>query len=114
MWRLHGDDRRPCGALLPDASQFRMGRALPRSKPVTPDGRLLPCSRHCDEHGLQCGFCTPGIVMTLVALTGAERRPSSQTLLNALSGHLCRCTGYQGIKRAVRRLAAESVLADRV
>jgi carbon-monoxide dehydrogenase small subunit len=82
---------------------------------VTPDGTLHPAQQALrDEHGLQCGFCTPGIVMTLATLTGGEQRPSAQILLDALSGHLCRCTGYQGIKRAVRRLAAESVPADRV
>jgi carbon-monoxide dehydrogenase small subunit len=65
-----------------------------------------------DEHGVQCGFCTPGIVMTLAALTTNEQRPSSETLLAALSGHLCRCTGYQGIKRAVRSLAGEPVASS--
>ena len=80
---------------------------------AAPDGALHPVQQALrDEHGLQCGFCTPGIVMTLATLTGAEQRPSAQTLLGALSGHLCRCTGYQGIKRAVRRLAGESVSAD--
>jgi carbon-monoxide dehydrogenase small subunit len=58
-----------------------------------------------DEHGLQCGFCTPGIVMTLAALTDGSERPSADTLLQALSGHICRCTGYQGIRRAALRLA---------
>jgi carbon-monoxide dehydrogenase small subunit len=77
------------------------------------DGALHPVQQALrDEHGLQCGFCTPGIVMTLATLTGGEQRPSAQTLLDALSGHLCRCTGYQGIKRAVRRLAGESISAD--
>jgi len=58
-----------------------------------------------DEHALQCGFCTPGVVMTLAALTGDEKKPTEEQLLAAMSGHLCRCTGYQGIRRAVRRLA---------
>jgi len=60
-----------------------------------------------DEHGLQCGFCTPGVVMTLAALTSGPERPSADALLEALSGHVCRCTGYQGIRRAALRLAAE-------
>ena len=56
---------------------------------VTPDGALHPVQQALrDEHGLQCGFCTPGIVMTLATLTGGEQRPNAQTLLNALSGHL--------------------------
>jgi carbon-monoxide dehydrogenase small subunit len=71
------------------------------------DGTLHPVQQALrDEHGLQCGFCTPGVVMTLVALTKGPKRPSADTLLEALSGHLCRCTGYQGIRRAALKLAA--------
>ncbi|MGE0386040.1 MAG: (2Fe-2S)-binding protein [Gammaproteobacteria bacterium] len=73
---------------------------------AAPDGTLSPVQRLLrEEHGLQCGFCTPGFVMTLTAL--AERTPpaSEEEMRNALSGHICRCTGYQGILRAVRRLA---------
>jgi carbon-monoxide dehydrogenase small subunit len=61
-----------------------------------------------EEFGLQCGFCTPGVVMTLAALTAPGRKPTEDELLAALSGHTCRCTGYQGIRRAARRLAAGS------
>jgi carbon-monoxide dehydrogenase small subunit len=75
---------------------------------AAPDGTLHPVQQALrDSHALQCGFCTPGIVMTLAALTEGGERPSSETLLAALSGHLCRCTGYQGLKRAIRRLAGE-------
>ena len=71
------------------------------------DGKLHPVQQALrDEHGLQCGFCTPGIVMTLVALTRGPKKPSQDTLLEALSGHLCRCTGYQGIRRAAQKLGA--------
>jgi carbon-monoxide dehydrogenase small subunit len=59
-----------------------------------------------EEFGLQCGFCTPGVVMTLAALTAPGKQPTEQELLGALSGHTCRCTGYQGMRRAARRLAA--------
>jgi carbon-monoxide dehydrogenase small subunit len=58
-----------------------------------------------DEHALQCGFCTPGVVMTLAALTNGPQKPNADTLLEAMSGHVCRCTGYQGIQRAARKLA---------
>jgi carbon-monoxide dehydrogenase small subunit len=76
---------------------------------AAPDGALHKVQQALrDEHGLQCGFCTPGIVMTLVALTQAPARPSAETLLAALSGHICRCTGYQGIRRAARKLAGET------
>jgi aerobic carbon-monoxide dehydrogenase small subunit len=72
------------------------------------DGTLHPVQQAMqEEHALQCGFCTPGIVMTLAALTDGERRPSEAQILEALSGHICRCTGYQGIRRAAKRLAAD-------
>lgn len=77
---------------------------------AAPDGTLHPVQQAMrDEHGLQCGFCTPGIVMTLAALTVGPVKPSADTLLAALSGHICRCTGYQGIRRAALRLAGEQV-----
>ena len=70
------------------------------------DGTLHPVQQALlEEHGLQCGFCTPGIVTTLASLTCAGAKPSEQQLLGALSGNVCRCTGYQGIRRAVKRLA---------
>jgi carbon-monoxide dehydrogenase small subunit len=71
------------------------------------DGTLHPVQQAMrDEHGLQCGFCTPGVLMTMAALTGGEQKPDEETLLAALSGHICRCTGYQGIRRAARKLGA--------
>jgi carbon-monoxide dehydrogenase small subunit len=59
-----------------------------------------------DAHGLQCGFCTPGILMTMTALLRDSPDPDDPAIREALSGHLCRCTGYQHIVQAVR-LAAE-------
>ena len=77
---------------------------------ASPDGTLHPVQQALrDEHGLQCGFCTPGVVMTLAALTDGDQKPSADSLIAALSGHLCRCTGYQGIRRAARRLAGETL-----
>ena len=52
------------------------------------------------HHALQCGFCTPGILMTLDALLQGNPAPTEQEVREALSGHLCRCTGYAGIVRA--------------
>ena len=70
------------------------------------DGTLHPVQQALlEEHALQCGFCTPGIVMTLAALTNGDHRPSEAQILEALSGHICRCTGYQGIRRAAKKLA---------
>ena len=71
-----------------------------------PDGTLHPAQQALrDNYGLQCGFCTPGVAMTLAALTGNGAKPSLQELEAAMSGHVCRCTGYQGIRRAIRQLA---------
>jgi len=76
---------------------------------AAPDGELHPVQQALrDEHALQCGFCTPGVVMTFAALTQGPEAPSQDVLLAALSGHICRCTGYQGLKRAARRLGRES------
>jgi carbon-monoxide dehydrogenase small subunit len=73
---------------------------------AAPDGALHPVQQAMlDEHALQCGFCTPGVVMTLAALTGGRQKPTEDELLAAMSGHICRCTGYQGIRRAAKRLA---------
>ena len=76
---------------------------------AAPDGTFHPVQAAMrDEHALQCGFCTPGVVCTLAALTAGDSRPSEEYLLSAMSGHICRCTGYQGIRRTVTRLAAEA------
>lgn len=65
-----------------------------------------------DHHGLQCGFCTPGFLMTTVALLHDRPTPSETEIRSALSGNLCRCTGYQGIVEAVldaaQRLRAQT------
>jgi len=61
-----------------------------------------------EEHALQCGFCTPGVVMTLAALTQGSEKPDAETLLASMSGHVCRCTGYQGIRRAILKLTGEN------
>ncbi len=69
------------------------------------DGTLHPVQQAMlESHGLQCGFCTPGVVMTFTALTGGEKKPNEDQLIAAMSGHVCRCTGYQGIRRAARKL----------
>jgi len=58
-----------------------------------------------DEHGLQCGFCTPGFVVSVHAFLAQNPHPSDEEIRDALSGNLCRCTGYQGIIAAVKRAA---------
>jgi carbon-monoxide dehydrogenase small subunit len=55
-----------------------------------------------EEHGLQCGFCTPGMMMTARALLDRNTDPDEETIREAISGNLCRCTGYENIVRAIR------------
>jgi carbon-monoxide dehydrogenase small subunit len=69
---------------------------------------LSPVQRAFQQHhGLQCGFCTPGFVVSATAFLAANPDPSDAEIRAGLSGNLCRCTGYQGIVRAVRAAAAE-------
>jgi aerobic carbon-monoxide dehydrogenase small subunit len=73
------------------------------------DGTLHPVQQAMrDCHGLQCGFCTPGVLMTMAALTADGLPADEDRLMQAMSGHICRCTGYQGIRRAVRQLAGKN------
>lgn len=70
------------------------------------DGTLHPVQQaFIDCHGLQCGFCTPGFVTTIAAYLRENPDPSEDDALDAISGNLCRCTGYQNIKAAVLRAA---------
>jgi aerobic carbon-monoxide dehydrogenase small subunit len=55
-----------------------------------------------EHHGLQCGFCTPGVIMTAADLLSRDPSPSDETIRHALRGNLCRCTGYQGIVESIR------------
>jgi aerobic-type carbon monoxide dehydrogenase small subunit (CoxS/CutS family) len=68
-----------------------------------PGGELHPVQQgFWEKHGLQCGFCTPGIVMSMVELLDRNAQPSDEEISEALSGHLCRCTGYVKIREAVQ------------
>jgi aerobic carbon-monoxide dehydrogenase small subunit len=72
----------------------------------SPDGDLSPVqAAFRDCHGLQCGFCTPGFVVSVTAFLRDNPDPTDQQMREALSGNLCRCTGYQGIVQAVRQAA---------
>lgn len=73
---------------------------------ASPDGALSPVQEAFrDCHGLQCGFCTPGFVVSVTALLRDNPSPTDQEIREGLSGNLCRCTGYQGILRAVQQAA---------
>jgi carbon-monoxide dehydrogenase small subunit len=72
----------------------------------SPDGELSTVqAAFRDCHGLQCGFCTPGFVVSVTAFLRDNPQPTDQEIREALSGNLCRCTGYQGIFQAVRQAA---------
>ena len=73
---------------------------------AAPDGTLSPVQSALREcHGLQCGFCTPGFVMSLTTLLRDNPNPTDDEIREGLSGNFCRCTGYQGIIAAARRAA---------
>ena len=73
---------------------------------ASPDGALSPVQAALHEHhGLQCGFCTPGFVISATAFLRDTPNPTEEQIREALSGNLCRCTGYQGIVKAVRAAA---------
>ena len=71
------------------------------------DGSLNPVQQaFADHHGLQCGFCTPGFVVSVTAFLRDNPTPTEDEIRHSLSGNLCRCTGYQGIVQAVKAVAA--------
>ena len=71
------------------------------------DGTLSPVQQALhEEHGLQCGFCTPGIVVTMEAWLAENPDPAEAEIRDALSGNLCRCTGYHNIVAAIAKAAA--------
>jgi len=74
-----------------------------------PDGRLSPLQEAFSaEHALQCGYCTPGMLMTLEELFRETPTPDEAEVREAISGNLCRCTGYQSIIRAAMRVADDN------
>jgi aerobic carbon-monoxide dehydrogenase small subunit len=74
-----------------------------------PDGELSPVqAAFRDNHGLQCGFCTPGFVVSVTAFLADNPTPSDEEIREGLSGNLCRCTGYQGIINAIRSAARDT------
>jgi carbon-monoxide dehydrogenase small subunit len=99
-------DGRPARSCLAYAVQMDEAQ-ITTIEAVAQDGRLSPLQQAMHEcHGLQCGFCTPGIVMTFEAYLREHPSPSESEVREALSGNLCRCTGYQNIVRAILRAAA--------
>jgi 2-furoyl-CoA dehydrogenase 2Fe-2S iron sulfur subunit len=107
--RLDGAPARACltFAVQVDGCRVDTVRSL-----LGPKGELndiqLAFRKH---HGLQCGYCTPGIVMSVAAYLEINPNPSEQEVREMLSGHLCRCTGYVGMVRAVLEVAASRAQA---
>jgi aerobic carbon-monoxide dehydrogenase small subunit len=83
------------------------GRELTTVEGLAPPGGLHPVQEGFHvEHGLQCGFCTPGMMLTAAALLTENPDPSEEEIRWAISGNVCRCTGYMNIVKAVRHAAA--------
>jgi len=85
------------------------GRDVTTIEGLAVDGRLHPMQQaFWNEHALQCGFCTPGMIMTSKELLERNPHPTDDEIRHGLEGNLCRCTGYQHIVNAVRTAAAKA------
>ena len=105
-------DGRPTRSCLTYAIQME-GHEVATIESLAVDGLLSPLQRALhEEHGLQCGFCTPGIVMTFEAFLRRHPQPDEEAIREALSGNLCRCTGYQNIVKAIQKAAVQMKEAD--
>ncbi len=101
---LNGKTVRACLMLAVQAD----GAELTTVEGLDEDGRLHPIQEaFLEEHGLQCGFCTPGFLLTVYELLEDSPEPSEDEIMDALGGQICRCTGYQPILAAVRLAAAK-------
>jgi carbon-monoxide dehydrogenase small subunit len=82
------------------------GRAITTIEGLSGNGGLHPLQQaFWEKHGLQCGFCTPGMIMTAADLLAAKPQPTEAEIRHALEGNLCRCTGYQNIVAAIQAAA---------
>jgi carbon-monoxide dehydrogenase small subunit len=100
--QLDGQPVKSCTVLAVQAD----GREVRTVEGLEQGGKLHPIQEaFTEKHALQCGFCTPGMLMTCSALLEANKRPSEQEIRQAISGNLCRCTGYLNIVKAVQHAA---------
>ena len=105
MMLLDGKPVNACSYLALQAE----GSEVTTIEGLAPSGSLSPLQRaFLDYGGVQCGFCTPGMLISATALLDANPKPSEQDVRIALSGNLCRCTGYDGIVKAVLAVAGEN------
>ena len=101
---INGDAVRSC---LMFAAQANGAEVTTIEGLSDPAGDLTPIQAAFQaEHGLQCGYCTPGFVVSAHAFLAEHPNPSDEEIREAMSGNLCRCTGYQGIIAAVKRAAS--------
>lgn len=84
------------------------GRKIVTIRGLSTDGELHPLQKKFIEHGaVQCGYCTPGMILAAKALLDSNPRPSEEEVRMAISGNICRCTGYQQIVEAIMAAAGE-------
>jgi aerobic carbon-monoxide dehydrogenase small subunit len=99
---LDGESVKSCTVLAVQAD----GREVTTIEGLADDGNVHPVQQAFHEyHGLQCGYCTPGMVLATVSLLAEQPDPSEEAIRHALEGNLCRCTGYQNIVKAVQAAA---------
>jgi aerobic carbon-monoxide dehydrogenase small subunit len=105
---LDGQSVKSCTVLAAQAD----GRAVTTVEGLAgPDGELHPVQRAFrQEHGLQCGFCTPGMVMAALSLLAENPAPTEDEVRRDLEGNLCRCTGYHNIVRAILAASEEGAV----
>ena len=104
---LDGESVKSCTVLAAQAD----GRSVTTMEGLASDGEMHAVQRAFhEEHGLQCGYCTPGMVMAIVSLLKENPSPTEAEVRAGLEGNLCRCTGYHNIVRAA--LAAASASAE--
>ena len=100
---LDGESVKSCTVLALQAD----GHEVTTIEGIGANGDLHPVQQAFHEqHGLQCGFCTPGMVMATISLLAESPSPSDEEIRHALEGNLCRCTGYVNIVKAVKAAAA--------
>jgi carbon-monoxide dehydrogenase small subunit len=103
---LDGESVKSCTVLAVQAD----GSSVQTAEGLAPEGQLHPvAAAFRQEHGLQCGFCTPGMVMASLGLLQKNPHPSEQEVREGLEGNFCRCTGYHNIVRAVLSAAEAGV-----
>lgn len=99
---LDGQSVKSCMVLAVQAD----GRAVETVEGLAADGQYHPVQEgFWEKHGLQCGFCTPGLLMSAVQLLNEQPNPTEAQIRQAIEGNLCRCTGYQNIVEAIRYAA---------